>query len=126
MPQIKTTANGEAKILNKRGSKLFSPPRPNINNVEYKAIQQLKTDKIRITLTAEKGVAMVVMDRKDYLEKAANLLEQSAYRELTSDSTNKYETKIITILKRIKKRIGNGCQHTHVSNRDVTLWFNIV
>ena len=48
---------------------------------------------------------MMVFDRKDYLEKAKNLLEQSAYRELTSDPTSKYEANQITILKRIKREL---------------------
>ena len=34
---------------------------------------------------------MVVIYRKDYLEKFKNLLEKSAYRELTSDPTGKYK-----------------------------------
>ena len=66
-----------------------SPPRPHITKAEYKAIQQLKKDKSRIILTADKGVAMVLMDRKDYLDKAKNQLEQPAYKKLASDPTNK-------------------------------------
>ena len=66
-------------------------------------VQQLKKDKSRIILATDKGMALVVMDRKDYLEKAKNLLEQSAYSELTSDPTDKYKAKLITIPKRIKK-----------------------
>ena len=42
---------------------------------------------------------MVVMDRKDYLEKAMNLLEQSSYRGLTSDPIGKYKAKLINMLK---------------------------
>ena len=37
-------------------------------------IKELKSDQSRIILTAEKGVAMVVMDRQDYIAKAQCLL----------------------------------------------------
>ena len=57
---------------------MFSTQRPNISKVDYKAIQQFKKDNSRIILTADKRVAMVVIYRKDYLEKPKNVLEQSA------------------------------------------------
>ena len=53
-------------------------------------------------LTADKGVAMVIMDRKDYIEKATNLLVQPAYRTIDRDPTNRLKAKLITIL-RIKR-----------------------
>ena len=53
-----------------------------------------------MVLIADKGV---VMDKKDYLEKIKKVLEQLAYRELTSDPTSKYKAKLITILKTIRK-----------------------
>ena len=48
----------------------------------------------------------MVMDKKDYLEKANNLLEQPPYWELTSDPTGKYKAELLNILKRIKKESG--------------------
>ena len=33
-----------------------------------------------MVLTAEKGIAMVALDKEDYIQKAGNLLEQSAYK----------------------------------------------
>ena len=44
----------------------------------YKALLELRKDSNRTILTADKGVAMVVMDRKDYIDKANNLLAQPA------------------------------------------------
>ena len=38
------------------------PPRPNITLQETRAIKELKTHQSRIIITADKGVAMVVMD----------------------------------------------------------------
>ena len=37
---------------------------------EYKAVRELKEDQSRVVLTADKGVAMVVMDRENYTDKA--------------------------------------------------------
>ena len=46
---------------------------------------------------------MVVLDRKEYIEKAENLLAQPAYRTIDRDPTNKLRAKLITILRRIKR-----------------------
>ena len=51
-------------------------PKPNLTKEEIKALGELKRDKDRTILTADKGVAMVVLDKKDYLEKAKELLVQ--------------------------------------------------
>ena len=53
--------------------------------MEIQALSQLKKDRNRIVLTADKDVALVVMDRKEYVEKATNLLSQSAYRTIDKD-----------------------------------------
>ena len=42
-----------------------------------------------MVLTADKGVAIVVMDRKEYTDKATNLLSQPEYRTIERDHTNK-------------------------------------
>ena len=44
-------------------------PRSNITKEEKKALKELREDKERMVLTADKGVAMVVINRKEYLEK---------------------------------------------------------
>ena len=43
------------------------------------------------------------MARKDYIEKATNLLNQPAYRTINRDLTNKLIAKLITILKENQK-----------------------
>ena len=45
-------------------------PKPNLTRQESIGLAQLKKDKDRVILTADKGVAMVVMDREDYVNKA--------------------------------------------------------
>ena len=52
---------------------------------------------------ADKGVAMVVMDRQEYINKSNNLLAQPAYRPLPKDPTNKVKAKLISILRKAKK-----------------------
>ena len=75
----------------------------NLNKAEQQIIRELKRDKSRIILTADKGVAIVVMDRQEYIDKANNLLPQPAYRPIPNDATNKAKAKHITILRKIKR-----------------------
>ena len=49
-------------------------PKPNLSKQENIRLAQLKNDKDRVVLTANKGVAMVVMDKEDYIQKAVLLL----------------------------------------------------
>ena len=52
---------------------------------------------------ADKGVAMVVLDREDYNNKARDLLNTPAYKEIPKDPTNGIKAQLITKLRRIKK-----------------------
>ena len=81
-------------------------PRPNLTKEESKAVVELKRDKDRTILTADKGVAMVVLDKKHYIEKAQELLVQPAYKTIEMDPTNKLRAKLITILRKIKRDTG--------------------
>ena len=51
---------------------------------------------------------MVVMDRDYYNRKAEDILHQSAYKPIPNDPTNKYKTKLISLLKSIKTEGGIG------------------
>ena len=44
---------------------------------------------------------MVVMDRKDYIDNATNLLFQPLCRTIDRDQTNKLKAKLITLLRKI-------------------------
>ena len=90
----------------KKVLKKVHPPRPNISKSEREAIEQLRKDKTRVILTADKGVSMVVMDRDDYNSKADELLHQQTYRPIPSDPTNKLKNRLITLLKKIKTEGG--------------------
>ena len=65
-------------------------------------------DRDCIVLTIDKGVAMVTMDRQDYINKVNHLLNQSTYKVITKDPTNTIKNKLINILKSIKTKTGLG------------------
>ena len=72
-------------------------PKPNLTRQESIGLAQLKKD------TVDKGVAMVVMDRQDYISKVQELLAQLAYRPIPRDPTNKVKAQLITKFRKIKK-----------------------
>ena len=79
------------------------PSKSNISKEEWKAIKELRADKDCLVLTADKGVALVVIDKKDYIQKMNQLLEdKNTYRPLKMDPTNKQKNRLINILRRIK------------------------
>ena len=81
--------------------------KPNINRKELEALRQLRDDKSCMVLTANKGVALVVIDRTDYIQKAKELLQDtSTYRTIKGDPTNKLKNRLINILKKIKAETG--------------------
>ena len=108
--------NSEAEELRSdvyRALRLCHPPQPKLRKEEMKALKQLKTDKDLMVLTADKGVAMAVMDRQEYIKKARALLEDTnAYRSIPSDLTTKLKNKLINILKKIKTE-GNMDENTY-------------
>ena len=93
---------GETKAMLKN----IRLPRPNISKKEEKAIQELRKDQSKIVLTVDKGVAMVVLEKEDYIRKSEDLLKKNTYKKLTADPTNKYKNKLISLLKTIKSQGG--------------------
>ena len=93
---------GEIKSVLKK----IHTPRSNITKEERKVIDELRRDKTKMILTTDKGVSMVVIGRDDYNQKAETILQQSAYRPIPNDPTNKYKNKIIALLKSIKTEGG--------------------
>ena len=82
-------------------------PKPNLSKDEMKVIKQLRADKDHMVLNADKDVALVVIDRKDYIRKARNLLEDTTtYRPIQSDPTNEHKPKLINSLKNKKAETG--------------------
>ena len=53
--------------------------KPNLKKEEIKAMKQLKADKDCMVLTTDKGVALVIMDRSDYIQKAKDIIRRHQY-----------------------------------------------
>ena len=83
-----------------------SRPPSNISRKEYQALRELKEDKSRVILTADKGVSFVIMDREKYNKKAEELLNTRTYKKIPEDPTKKQKNKLISILKNIKAEGG--------------------
>ena len=66
----------------------------------------MKKDQDRIILTADKGVALVVMNRTDYITKSEELLNIGTYKKIPKDPTKRQKTRLINILKNIKSEGG--------------------
>ena len=78
-------------------------PQSNLTRQERIGLAQLRKDEDRVILTVDKGVAMVVMDREEYVSKVQELLAQPAYRSIHRNPTNKIKAQLITKLRKIKK-----------------------
>ena len=81
-----------------------SPPRSYITRVEQKVLKELREDNMRIVLTEDKGVCVVLIDREEYMKKAKELLNQPTYKVIPADPTTKQ--KLITLVKNIKEEGG--------------------
>ena len=96
----------EFRVQVKVAIQKIQKPKPNITRGERIAIAELKKDPSRMVLTADKGVALVVMNTEDYRKKAEELLNQNTYRAITSDPTMRLKNKLISMLKSIKAKGG--------------------
>ena len=75
--------------------------------MECRVLTELKQDSSRVVLTADKGVAMVVMDQQDYTNKAQALLQDTnTYKILSKDPTSRLKNILIQTLKDIKQTGG--------------------
>ena len=86
--------------------KVFPTPKSNLTKAQSIVLRELKRDRDCIVLTADKGLAMVIMDRQDYINQANTLLNQNTYRAIPQDPTNTINNKLISILKRVKNQTG--------------------
>ena len=83
----------------------------NLNPAQCRALTQLKQDNTRVVLTMDKGVAMVIMDQRDYNTKAQILLQDTnTYKVLPKDPTPTLKNKLINLLKDIKQSGGLSIQ----------------
>ena len=77
---------------------------PNITKEEREAIKTIKEDDTHVVLTADKGVAMVVMDKSSYVDKCMTLAKPAK-------STDKSRQHFTGSRENMVKNI-NGCNYT--------------
>ena len=65
-------------------------------------MNELKRDRDRVILDHRQGVTLVVMEKKDYIQKAEDLLNTSTYKKIPEVPPIKQKNKLVNILKRIK------------------------
>ena len=62
----------------------------NITKEEWEAIKTLREDTSRVILTADKGVALVVMDKSQYIDKCMALLDDTKVYKPCRDTTKNF------------------------------------
>ena len=79
------------------------PIHTNITKSEHLALENLRKDKDCIIVTADKGVALVVMDKTEYITKCeAHLQDNSVYQHLSKDTSPNIHKELIKILQDFK------------------------
>ena len=82
------------------------PTHNNLTPAEKGAIQELKERDDIVIKPVDKGSAVVVMDKVDYLEEAnRQVTEERFYKKLDSDPTEEFSTKITQELKIMKENV---------------------
>ena len=89
------------------------PTKVKVTPAENRAIKELREDQSRVVWTADKGVAMEVMDKQYCKDKALSLLpDTNTYRTINKDPTTRLRNHLIDTLKDIKQTGGPRTQHT--------------
>ena len=98
------------RILNTYTNK---PIQTNITNGEHLALENLRKDKDHIIVSADKGVVLVVIDKKEYITKCeACLQDTSVYQHLSKDTSPTIHKERIKILQDYKKTISSLIENT--------------
>ena len=88
------------RILNTFTNK---PIHTDITKTEHLALENLRKDKNHIIVTADKGVALVVMDETEYITKCEALLQDhSVYQHLFKDTSPTIHKELVKILQDYK------------------------
>ena len=103
MPKVKGRRYNGSQGQHQLTTKESTGTKQKLTRQERLGLAQLKRDKDRVILTADKGVAMVAMDKEEYVIKVQEL-SQPAYRSIPRDPTNKIKAQLITKLRKIKKK----------------------
>jgi hypothetical protein len=95
-----------ADICVQKATSTNIPTNNNLTPAEKGPPKELKERDDIVIKSADKGSAIVVMDKVDYLEEAnRQLMEERFYKKLDSDPTEEFSTKITQELKIMKVEI---------------------
>ena len=83
---------------------------PNISKMEREAIKFLKEDNTCVVLTADKGVAMVIMDKSSYTDKCMALLQDTNVYQPCRDLTGQIHRQVQATLHKLKGKHGKDHQ----------------
>ena len=105
--------NDVNRILNTFTNK---PIHTNITKAEHLALENLRKDKDHIIVTADQGVALVVMNKTEYITKCKALLQDhSVYQYLSKDTTPTIHKELIKILQDYKNNnFISETEYTHL------------
>ena len=85
---------------------------PNISKMKREAIKTLKEDNTHVVLTADKGVAMVVMDKSSYVDKCMALLQDTNVYQPCRDLTGQIHRQVQATLHKLKGK--HGKDHCYI------------
>ena len=83
-------------------------PTCNITKQEKEAIKTLREDSSQVVLTADKGVALVVMDKSQYIEKCMALLNDTKTYKPCKDTTKKLHRDVQESLRKLNREHGSS------------------
>ena len=83
-------------------------PTRNTTKQEKEAIKTLREDSSQVVLTADKGVAMVVMDKSQYIEKCMALLNDTKTYKPCKDTTKKLHRDVQESLRKLNREHGSS------------------
>ena len=83
---------------------------PNITKEKREAINTLKEDDTWVVLTADKGVAMAVMDKSSYVNKCMTLLQDANVYQPCRDLTSQIHRQVQAALCKLKGKHGKKHQ----------------
>ena len=98
---LKVNIRGAAQDCIKKATKKIIS---NLNEEEHQALKQLKEDKSVVLLKADKGNAIVIMDKNDYYKKVKELLtDHTKFTPVKEDETDDDEVLMNRRLTQLKK-----------------------
>ena len=98
------------------------PPKDNLSKYERKALKELQSDTSVVYLPADKGRSTIILNRRDYLEKCIDHINNGPYQLLNKDTTTKIKAKTLKQSKFIKDNefIDNKISYLSVLRMKIT------